>query len=529
MRIFTLDYLRGIAAIGIMFYHYSVWNYGLFGSETVLGKIGIYGVSVFYVLSGLTLFLVYHDQFTISKLKPFFIKRVSRIFPLLWASIFLTIILLGKNYEIQKILLNITGIFGFVAHHQYIPTGAWSIGNELVFYSIFPIALFVTNKSRYGLEAIFGLTVLIATYFSFYRLPDFEVLAPAWKTYINPFNQVYLFVGGMLLAKYFKGKKLPYAAILCLILGLLIFVPVIKRGDLLGIISGAPRLIYSLGCFLVCGGALLLGTVRAGMLHRPLKVMGDASYSIYLLHPIVYWSLLKWFPSIEKDLFLFVISVLVSLIFSVLTYYAFERKFIDLGRKWSGSQIPLKKMFKYSAFIFGFGLIVLQSNKLNQQLDSKRAFEQLLKNSPNPYIKLLRHRSIYADSIYKVYIANIKDEKQLIFVAKDSLSEIQRESKFFVHVYPIDSTLLKKGVDHLAYDFKNNVREFDISGKKYFVSSQALPNLKIKKLNLGQYGYSKDNSITWRIDHLLIGTEIARTLRENKEDMQIFEYVPETF
>ena len=55
-RIQGLDYLRGLAAFGIMVFHYSSWTLGKFGANTLLSRIGIYGVSIFYVISGLTLF-----------------------------------------------------------------------------------------------------------------------------------------------------------------------------------------------------------------------------------------------------------------------------------------------------------------------------------------------------------------------------------------------------------------------------------------------------------------------------------------
>src|SRR5262245_60491552 len=85
-RLYNLDYLRGLAAFGIMLYHYLTWTLGIFPADTIVGRVGIYGVSTFYVLSGLTLYYVYYG-----KMKPsaqdtaaFFKKRIFRIFPLLW-------------------------------------------------------------------------------------------------------------------------------------------------------------------------------------------------------------------------------------------------------------------------------------------------------------------------------------------------------------------------------------------------------------------------------------------------------------
>ena len=76
--------MRGLAALGIMFYHFSTWTFGEVDSSTIIGRIGIYGVSIFYVLSGLTLYHVYDKKLFeaapaatgFSKLRDFYIKRV---------------------------------------------------------------------------------------------------------------------------------------------------------------------------------------------------------------------------------------------------------------------------------------------------------------------------------------------------------------------------------------------------------------------------------------------------------------------
>ena len=53
----------------IMVYHYSSWTLHPFKSDSVLGVLGIYGVGIFYILSGLTLFVVYHQKLELSSLK----------------------------------------------------------------------------------------------------------------------------------------------------------------------------------------------------------------------------------------------------------------------------------------------------------------------------------------------------------------------------------------------------------------------------------------------------------------------------
>jgi peptidoglycan/LPS O-acetylase OafA/YrhL len=50
-RIEALDWLRGLMAVSIMLYHLTIWYIVALDSSSVLGRLGIYGVSVFFVLS----------------------------------------------------------------------------------------------------------------------------------------------------------------------------------------------------------------------------------------------------------------------------------------------------------------------------------------------------------------------------------------------------------------------------------------------------------------------------------------------
>ncbi len=288
MRIDSLDYLRGLMAIAIMFYHYFVWTFGVYGSDTFLGKIGLYGVCIFYVLSGLTLYLVYENKLSLTKLFYYFKKRVYRIFPLLWASVFLNILLLTNTYTTAKVLLNLSGLFGFIAVDQYIPTGAWSIGNELVFSAFFPVVLLLSKRLKFLPELFFISSVLVATYFAFGPLSTKNTIGEVWKLYINPFNQLFLFSGGILIGRYANGRKNSLLGSLLLILGLglLIFGP--GKGDLIDLIISWKRFLYAGVSFILPLAFLLINYSFKGFFGRILLKFGHISYSIYLIHPIIY-------------------------------------------------------------------------------------------------------------------------------------------------------------------------------------------------------------------------------------------------
>src|SRR5690606_4855520 len=73
-------------ALSILLYHSAAfvelgWNAD---ATTFLGKLGIYGVSIFFVLSGLSLAHVYSAYFTgLTRVVKFGTRRAFRIWPLL--------------------------------------------------------------------------------------------------------------------------------------------------------------------------------------------------------------------------------------------------------------------------------------------------------------------------------------------------------------------------------------------------------------------------------------------------------------
>ncbi len=339
-RLYNLDYLRGLAAFGIMIYHLLIWTRGEYSSENFMGRIGIYGVAIFYVLSGMTLYLVYHKKMIPSKpdLIDFFKKRILRLFPLMWLVTITTILLSGIAPDPLKVFLNLSGLFGFVSWFGYFAPGAWSIGNELVFYVFFPVFIFLANRSKLGLSIFSMLLFAIYIYFAFFLLQEDKDLGSQWRNYVNPLNQVFLFLSGFLIVLILKNKVLKNGHILMLILAALAvftFYPV--SGDTINLVTGTNRLVFTAICIVICISFYKLTFKLPDFIHKPLTILGEASYSVYLLHPLIYNVLAKLFSKMQftNDLPLYILAItsgIVTLIASYLVYWYFERFFMKLGR-----------------------------------------------------------------------------------------------------------------------------------------------------------------------------------------------------
>lgn len=332
-RLVNLDYLRGICAFGIMIFHYTGW--GSEESNSFMGRVGIYGVSIFYILSGLTLHHVYDQKMKTSTegILSFFKKRIFRIFPLLWLVTMFSILLDPERFNWLDLFLNCSGLFGFFRWDHYFAMGAWSIGNELVFYAFFPFFLILSKYYKFYFMILIVFILAISFYFAFITLDLNFKLAEQWRNYVNPFNQVLLFLGGFLIFSYFSKKEssnLLYIYLLFFASILFVFYPV--YGDSINIVTGFNKLLFTIICFVICISFYKINLKIPEFIHKPLSLLGESSYSVYLLHPIV----ISVVQIIGKQLgisgiYIIATSILFTLIISYFVYEYFEKYFIRKG------------------------------------------------------------------------------------------------------------------------------------------------------------------------------------------------------
>lgn len=341
-RLENIDYLRGLSALSIMVYHYATWTLGEVSAKSFLGRIGIYGVAIFYILSGLTLSYVYRDSLepTAKSLGVFFKKRAFRIFPLLWLATLASIALSKKTPSSLDVILNLTGGFGFIKWNTYFATGAWSIGNELVFYSLFPLLLFAFSRNRYLFYCFVSIILFFYLFFAFHVISPSLGLSLEWRSYTNPINQALFFVGGMILSLFFRHQAISRSTntVLGLIgVGLLIFYPSVDFTT--SLVTGSNRIVFSISCFLICLSFFKSNYRLPALLDQSLSFLGKSSYSVYLLHPIIFAVIKAIFNLITKHLFVLpgttvlFTSITATLFTSYFVYEYFEKRFIKWGNE----------------------------------------------------------------------------------------------------------------------------------------------------------------------------------------------------
>lgn len=334
-RLHNLDYLRGIAAFLIMIYHYLLPVVEM-DSQSLLSRIGFYGVSIFYILSGLTLYHVYETRFSFNTrgFADFFKKRFFRIYPLYWLAVCFSLFYISP--DLWWLFKNLSGLFGFIHWDGTMVPGGWSIGNELVFYCFFPLFLFLAKNSKIGFLVahivVFGLYV----YFGFYQL-EYVTNTSYWRDYTNPLNQLWLFLLGISMGKLFKGTTFNvYLTLSSVLVGFLIMAlyPTFDPNRII-LVLGWNKLLFTAACVLIVIGFYKTTYELPKMAHTSLAFIGQASYSIYLLHQFVL-RFIKYVNERTLQLeypLLILPAILSTVILSYLVYTYYERYFVALGKR----------------------------------------------------------------------------------------------------------------------------------------------------------------------------------------------------
>ena len=340
-RIESLDWLRGLMAISIMAHHLTGLLFFTPDSSSLLGRLGIYAVSIFFIISGLSMALVYSRFITNTATSiSFFIRRIFRIWPLLWVCIFLITIpnmVPNKPVNVLQIIANMTTLFGFIKPDYYMNAGAWSIGNEMVYYALTPLILIIYNRNKFFGDLMTIICLLISCYFAFSLLNGTESLSDQWATYINPFNNLFLYIAGIYI--YYNLKDIdfktwmsPILFISCLLF--FIFYPV--TGDQIRIVTGLNRLLFLF--FSVLMVVAFYKFTRYRNVHKiiryPLEKFGIATYGVYLLHPIVamYLTGITQRLGYHNSIIIFLAAIILTIVMALLSFNLFENKMMAIGK-----------------------------------------------------------------------------------------------------------------------------------------------------------------------------------------------------
>ena len=282
-----LQVLRAVAAISVVVNH----AVSEASSRDVIKTdidfdFGGFGVDIFFVISGFI--MVYSNVGAFgrtSSVSSFLIRRIIRIVPLYWLVSTIFLVTLQAVREDPGLSLHY-----IIASYLFIPfpepqDGAdfpfyflgWTLEFEMFFYLFFSVSLMW--RRSVGVASLCGFMVAYMTLGSVVHFP------PPFDYWVS--SQLLEFVAGCLLAEaYLRGLR--FGARTCRSLTLGAILAVFVTWYYLGGWPDGRGVVWGLPAMALVGAATLRPARAAYRVEAILARIGDASYSLYLVHSLVF-------------------------------------------------------------------------------------------------------------------------------------------------------------------------------------------------------------------------------------------------
>ena len=323
----SLQIFRGIAALMVVYHHQ--WNafshFFSYENELLefLAAIGKYGVDFFFVLSGFIItYTSFHKGGEIREIQPYLLNRMVRIY-IPYLPIGMAMLMLYNLFEsVSAADREVSWLTSLTLIPHGVPalSVAWTLVFEMMFYVLF--ILWFISKRAFNCFVIFWM-LLILDHNYFHIVVDVNHGFPIWSYFLSFYNLA--FILGHFIARAYIVFPKPAEGLLWSGIGCTFVVLYLKWVDL-------PLFSHAYN-FLVffCFGLMIRGSLNINV--REIKTIGfllgigNASYSIYLLHNPLISFLVRIFPQVEMlilDVLVFVFGFVICCLAGVLYSKIFE-------------------------------------------------------------------------------------------------------------------------------------------------------------------------------------------------------------
>ncbi len=327
-RVNEIDLLRFLAALAVVFFHYSFRGFAA-DSMSVMpypmlapySKYGYLGVNLFFIISGFVILMTAAS----GNLRLFLVSRFVRLYPAFWAcctiTYAITVAIGGARFSasFSQYLINMTMLNGFIGVPS-IDGAYWSLNVEIRFYVLVTIVLVIGRIHQAQLFLIVWLAASIALQcFPIYKLSYLLV-----SDY-----SAYFIAGSTFFLVWSQGYSLIRIWVLVLSWGLAL-VQAIQ-----GLSWFEKHFKINLDSITICGiitlffvVMLLVASRNTGFLGRKRWVLaGSLTYPLYLLHQNIGFMVFNiGYPAISSHLLIW--SVIMSVIVASFgVHWLVERRF----------------------------------------------------------------------------------------------------------------------------------------------------------------------------------------------------------
>lgn len=308
-RLYGVDFIRVICALGIICFHYSSHNISQF-KVFYLQPYGGWGdifVAVFFAISG---GMLYYNYEKIDSLKQFYFKRWKSIFPAFYIAFFF--VWLDKVYQtgnlfyggdIRKILLSILGLDGYFAYRgaNYYLIGEWFLGAIIILYLIYPLLLFIIKRFEFPFLILLSVLLVWETNSSLF------IISP----WCNMISCIFSFYVGMVCFKHLGLMKNKWVILTSIVLTVVLYCkPFPINGVIAEHILAVPLMIllYDVGSYIM----------RYGIVNKVICRLSAVSYEMFLLQHVIILKVLGFrnLSSIRGFTGYLLVSILLIVIYS---------------------------------------------------------------------------------------------------------------------------------------------------------------------------------------------------------------------
>jgi exopolysaccharide production protein ExoZ len=335
--IWSIQYLRGIAALMVVYHHADFQLLKASGeAQLPLSSLGAAGVDIFFVISGFIMWVTTQNAAVTPT--QFLYRRIVRIVPLYWA---ITLLVLTLTFVAPQLLSSTSfdpdhAIFSLLfipAAHPVLSDHilpffiqGWTLNYEMFFYLIFALAIWKAGQYRLAAIAcvLTGLSIaglLVRT----------ENAQATFYTSTIMLEFVFGIIVGWLFLRI--PAISPGVSAMLLIIGILGLIGTGLADIGYGSNGFDPTraLYWGLPSAAIVAGAALGRFETAGIGHRLLSALGNSSYSLYLGHLIalpaivIIWRFLGFEFSGSEAAFLTALMLSLASVGGWLTYILVER------------------------------------------------------------------------------------------------------------------------------------------------------------------------------------------------------------
>jgi peptidoglycan/LPS O-acetylase OafA/YrhL len=328
----ALTGLRFVAAMMVVVGHGAPLLIGMPTLVKFLEPLSGSAMAPFFTLSGFVIWLNYagsfSDRIDRKKLRAFAVARFARLWPMYFVTLLIALAMMAYAAEPAPTVVTGTLLF-LVGVQAWIPAightmaaftlplvaHLWSVSTEMFLYALFPLMCIPIARLRSLIGVICTALISTALAVALHHLLLYHsaavktVVAPmlsdgdamGWVGYYSPYPHLFEFLAGCLAGRAYEllrpvaitvkerrlARALAYVSLITFVTVILMYQVVSSFGSWFGaaaiFMRTGPILPLS---FLIFYAARYPGLMARMMSCRTMVLGGEASYSIYLLHPL---------------------------------------------------------------------------------------------------------------------------------------------------------------------------------------------------------------------------------------------------